>query len=412
MVIPSRNGRHLLAAQLPGIIRELTNYSHEIIVVDNGSDDHTAEWLRTAFPRILTEVSEEPLSFARAVNRGIARSRCTHVCLLNNDMLLDSGFFGGIGYTFEHNPGLFCATAQIRFPQGVRREETGKAVMASTGPRDFPVRCEDPLPGEDQTWVLYGSGGCSVYDAAKLRELGSMDEAYSPAYVEDLDIGYRAWQRGWPSVYVAGSVVEHRHRATTARYFTPAQLEEMMEVNYLKFLTRAVADRKLFRRLWLQAIRRLQLIAPTQPAARRALKKAAALAIGGGPLEASAENESLFLALTDGSVAVFPGVETAVKPNMMIVRPMAVSAPRVGDAGQVLVTLDTELRPPAPELLATYAEVVVVRRRKGERQHPNPSFRAAVRQTMRKWQAPKVRIETRVMEEYVPDCAPAEFIMV
>jgi GT2 family glycosyltransferase len=412
VVIPSRNGRHLLAPQLPGLVRELTNFSHEIIVVDNGSDDRTADWLRTAFPRVLTEASEEPLSFAHAVNRGIARSHCTHICLLNNDMLVSPGFFAQLGLAFERNPGLFCATAQIRFPEGMRREETGKAVLVNTGPRDFPVRCEEPADGEDGTWVLYGSGGCSIYDAAKLRELGALDEAYSPAYVEDLDLGYRAWQRGWPSVYVAGAEVEHRHRATTSRYFTPEQLEEVMEVNYLKFLTRAISDRKIFARLWSHAIERLWLMADTNRPARHALRVAAALAIGGGPLEASEEDESMFLALTDGSVAVFPGTgRAAQKPGMMIARPLVTNAPRAGDAGQILVTLDTELRTPPPEILSLYAEVVLVRKRTGERQHPNPAFRGALRQTMRKWQLTKVRMETRMMEDYVPDCAPAEFII-
>jgi len=411
VIIPSRNGRHLLAAQLPGLVRELTHFSHEIIVVDNGSDDRTADWLNSAFPRVLTEISQEPLSFARAVNRGIARSRCTHICLLNNDMLLDSGFFNPIAAAFEHSPDLFCATAQIRFPPGVRREETGKAVLTDVGPRDFPVRCDEPLAGEDQTWVLYGSGGCSVYDAAKLRDFGGLDEAYSPAYVEDLDIGYRAWQRGWPSVYVAGAAVEHRHRATTSRYFTPAQLEEMTEVNYLKFLTRAIADPTLFRRLWKQAIRRLHLIAPEKPAAYRALKMAAALAIGGGPVEPSDEDETLFLALTDGSVAVFPGAARAEKPTTMIVRPLLTLPPHTADAGQVLVTFDNQLRTPPEEMLSLYAEVVVVRRWEGEH-HPIPAFRAALSQTIHKWQLKKVRMESRLMEPYAPDCEPAQCVVV
>ena len=123
-------------------------------------------------------------------------------------------------------------------------------MFAQSAPTDFPVRCDEPLPGEDGTWVLYGSGGCSLYDAAKLRELGNVDEVYEPAYVEDLDLGYRAWQRGWPSVYVAGAVVEHRHRATTTRYYTEEQLSRILEINYLRFVARAVSDAKVFRRLW------------------------------------------------------------------------------------------------------------------------------------------------------------------
>jgi len=117
--------------------------------------------------------------------------------------------------------------------------------------------------------VLYGSGGCSLYDAARLHALGGVDQAYEPAYVEDLDLGYRAWQRGWPSVYVAGAVVEHRHRATTSRYYTEAQLERILEVNYLKFLVRAVANPKLFRKLWRQATRRLRTGIRPAPAQSR-----------------------------------------------------------------------------------------------------------------------------------------------
>ncbi|MCX6631807.1 MAG: hypothetical protein NTW28_29715, partial [Candidatus Solibacter sp.] len=122
--------------------------------------------------------SPAPLSFARSVNRGIARARCSHVCLLNNDMLLEPGFFAALARAFQQVPNLFSATAQIRFPPGVRREETGKTVMAQGEPEDFPVRCDEPLPGEDGSYVFYGSGGCSLYDTAKLRALGNVDEAY------------------------------------------------------------------------------------------------------------------------------------------------------------------------------------------------------------------------------------------
>jgi GT2 family glycosyltransferase len=191
-------------------------------------------------------------------------------------MLLEPGFFAALERAFRQVPGLFSATAQIRFPPGVRREETGKAVFAQSAPTDFPVRCDEPMPGEDGSYVLYGSGGCSLYDTAKLRSLGNVDEVYVPAYVEDLDLGYRAWQRGWPSVYVAGAVVEHRHRATTTRYYSEDQLAFILEINYLRFVTRAVSDSKVFRRLWAQALHRLFLLA--RSTAPRASRSAAELA--------------------------------------------------------------------------------------------------------------------------------------
>jgi hypothetical protein len=213
--------------------------------------------------------------------------------------------------------------------------------------------------------VLYGSGGCSLYDVAKLRALGCVDEAYEPAYVEDLDLGYRAWQRGWPTVFVAGAVVEHRHRATTRRYYSEEQLEAMLEVNYLKFVARPVARRAVFGRLWKQALDRLRLRA-ARPAARAALRKAAGIARSGGPALRPAYAEEVFLALTGGSVALFPG--------------------RAKDARACILRVRQITAPPA-ELLETYREVVVVQ------EGAAMAFQAAREWTNRKWNG---RVEERV----------------
>ena len=351
VVIPSRNGKGLLEAALPSVERELEAIPSEVIIVDNGSTDGTA----ASFPRACVEVSAEPLSFARAVNRGIRRARYSHICLLNNDMLIEPRFFRALRAAFGRVPSLFCATAHIFFPPGVRREETGKAVMAHDAATDFPVRCDLPIPGEDGSYVLYGSGGCSLYDAAMLRALGGVAEIYSPAYVEDLDLGYRAWARGWPTVFVRDARVEHRHRATTSRYYSEEQLAAILEVNYLRFLAGAVVSPPLFERLWREAVERLRLLSAT--AALRFACRAPLLT----PRPAvPALREEEFLALTNGDVAVFPG--------------------RARSGNPVLVRSVQELETPPAELLEAYGEVVLVKAAED-----SLTFHAALRQTSRKW---------------------------
>jgi GT2 family glycosyltransferase/glycosyltransferase involved in cell wall biosynthesis len=438
LVIPSRNGRELLAAQLPGIIRELPSPA-EIIVVDNGSDDGTAYWLNTTWPQVKVAVSEQPLSFAAAVNRGIARARCSRICLLNNDMLLEQAapgaprFFTALERAFEQVPDLFCATAQIRFAEGVRREETGKAVMAQSSTTDFPIRCEEPLPGEDLSYVLYGSGGCSLYDAEKLRALGGIDESYAPAYVEDLDLGYRAWQRGWPSVYVAGAVVEHRHRATTSRYYSQEELARVLERNYLQFLARAVAGPAVFRKLWRQAARRLWLLRD-----RESLQTAAAI---GWRTKAQPHPvglpESSVLALTNGTVSVFPGKQPTGKPRVLIASPYLPFPLSHGGAvrmynlmrrasaefDQILVVFSETAAAPAPEVLDIAVETVVVLRI-GSHSPPfhgrpdvveefaSPSFHAAIEASVRKWRPGIVQLEFTQMAQYAVACGPAKTVLV
>ncbi|MBY0506947.1 MAG: glycosyltransferase [Bryobacteraceae bacterium] len=367
VVIPSRNGADLLARLLPLVEAD------QVIVVDNGSD------VPYSAPGVECMVEASPLSFAAAVNRGIAAARYSHVCLLNNDMVIEPGFFAALREAFDRVPDLFCATAQIFFPEGMRRQETGKAAMlADPGPADFPLTCLEPLPGEDLTWVLYGSGGCSLYCTAKLRALGGLDESYRPAYVEDLDLGYRAWLAGWPTVYVRDARVVHHHRSTTSRYFDESALRHMVELNYLRFLARALHSPEVFSRLWQRAITRLNLLAAghePDPVPLAVLAEAKHLE---GRAPHAVLRDERILALGSGDVACFPGQVPADGIRVLIATcyppyPLAhggavrmynlMRRAAAQGVSQVLVVFGDELTAPAPELLAICHRVVMVRRR-------------------------------------------------
>lgn len=443
VVIPSRNGKELLERVLPEVVRQVSELQGEVIVVDNGSSDGSAEFLRAAYPQVAIDRCD-PLSFASAVNAGIRLARYSHVCLLNNDMLIEPGLFAALTDAFEKVPDLFSATAQIFFPEGQRREETGKAVMpraAERKPDDFPVRCDLPFPGEDLSYVLYGSGGCSLYDAAKLTALGGMDEVYQPAYVEDLDLGFRAWRQGWPSVFVAGARVEHRHRATTSRYFSPEYLDRVLELNYLRFLVRSVADPALFRRLWKEEIARLSLLAARQkpnPAAAAVLAMAWRSPFWTVPSPTPKIPESEILALTSGDVVVTPGRPPSTRrPRLMIVSPYLpfplahggavrmynLMRRAADDFDQILVSFAANRAEVPVELRAICSEIVLVQR-PGTHLLPStarpevveefdsPAFHAALRQTVRKWNPAIAQLEFTQMAQYAGDCAPAKTILV
>ena len=427
VVIPSRNGRELLEQCLPGI-----QDADEIIVVDNGvdngSDDGTAEYLGNSWPKVVVEREPQALAFAVAVNRGIRRARFSHVCVLNNDMRVEAGFFAALLRPFETVPDLFCSTAQIFLPEGRRREETGKTVMnPAPGVTEFPVRCDIPLEGEDHSYVLYGSGGCSLYDAARLEALGGFDEVYQPAYVEDLDLGVRAWVRGWPSVYCAGARVLHEHRATTSRYFSPEDLDRALEINYVQFLARAVGDPDTFLRLWQHNVLRL-----------KALEKEAALsAAAHQPTASVPEGDMRFLDLVNGEVAVFPGRAASGKPVVLVASPYVPfplshgAAVRIYnlmrraavDFDMVLVAFTEESIPVPRELYEICAEIVTVRRAGSHalpsrgrpdtvEEFDSPAYHAALRQTIAKWRPGIVQLEFTQMAMYVPDCKPARTILV
>ena len=423
VVIPSRNGRDLLEQCLPGI-----QDAQEIIVVDNGSDDGTAGYLGESWPKVLIEHSSRPLAFAVAVNRGIQRARFSHVCVLNNDMRVEAGFFAALLRPFDSVPDLFCSTAQIFLPEGRRREETGKTVMnPAPGVTQFPIQCDVPLTGEDHSYVLYGSGGCSLYDAAKLAALGGFDEVYQPAYVEDLDLGVRAWLRGWPSVYCAEARVLHEHRATTSRYFSPEDLDRALEINYIQFLARAVGDPETFLRLWQHNVLRLKALEKEVGLSAAAHQRAASVPSG----------DMRFLDLVNGEVSVFPGRAASGKPVILVASPYVPfplshgAAVRIynlmrraaADFDQVLVAFTEESLPVPRELRELCAEIVTVRRAGSHalpsRGRPDtveefdtPAFHAALRQTIAKWRPGIVQLEFTQMAQYAAECAGAKTILV
>jgi GT2 family glycosyltransferase/glycosyltransferase involved in cell wall biosynthesis len=432
VVIPTRNGRDLLERLWPSLALPA---GAEVILVDNGSTDGTA----AAFPEAKVIVSAEPLSFAAAVNRGIAAAQYSHVCLLNNDMVLEPGFFAALRAAFDQVPDLFAATAQIFFPEGQRREETGKAMYYPAAKDHLPLRCVEPLAGEDRTWVLYGSGGCTLYDTAKLRALGGFNETFVPAYVEDLDVGYRGWLQGWPSVFVAGARVLHLHRSTTSKVFSPFELTCAVERNYLRFVATGTGPH--FRVLWEQALAQLNHQAAKQEPVRSAevvLAEAWKLALTKRSQQRAAVAEPEILALNQGTVAVFPGERfNETKPMVTVVTPYLPFPLSHGGAvrmfnlmreatkthNQVLLAFVEELAPPPPELLALCADVVLVQR-KGSHLNTSPErpdvvedfdradFRAALRWSIRKWSPIIVQLEFTQMGLYAPDCRPAKTVLV
>ncbi|HEU5022248.1 MAG TPA: glycosyltransferase, partial [Bryobacteraceae bacterium] len=435
IVIPSRDGLELLREMLPPLIADAPETA--IVVVDNGSSDGTVAWLAREYPQIRALESPEPLSFAQAVNLGICEARTSRTLLLNNDMMVQPGFVAALDAAFERVPDLFCATAQIIFPPGVRREETGKAVWRRVDEMDFPVRCDDPLAGEDLTWVLYGSGGCSLFDTEKLLALGGVSEIYDPAYVEDLDFGYEAWKRGWPSVYCGGAVVEHRHRSTTSRFYSERQIDFFVERNYLRFIATAVTDPALFAELWLGGIRRLQLQAMAgRGAALDALRDVPAIAQS--PAAAcGALTEPEILALTNGDVALFRGDGRGGEMTALIaspylpyplshggaVRMFNLMRGAAETAGLILVAFVDELAPPPEPLLRICREIVLVRRHGTHyrRDTPRPdlveefdsaTFRACLKQAVHQWKPQVAQLEFTWMAQYAEACRPAKTILV
>src|SRR5262249_41159218 len=113
-----------------------------------------------------------------------------------------------------------------------RREETGLTSGWFTRGflrvrHDEDSRIDRPYP------TLYAGGGSTAYDREKFLELGGFDPLFEPFYLEDTDLSYCAWRRGWPVFYQPASKVFHEHRGTIGKHYSSAAIQAFLQKNYV-----------------------------------------------------------------------------------------------------------------------------------------------------------------------------------
>jgi len=245
IVILNWNGRDLLEQGLPSVIEAVRSdgRAHEIIVVDNGSEDGSVEYVRHAFPDVRVLALPQNVGFVEGNNAGVLAAWHDIVILLNNDMVVDRGFIAPLVEGFR--PRTFAVSSQVFLQDpAARREETGKTTAAFRLGRIDYAHVEPPAGTFARRYypTLWAGGGSSAFDRRKFLQLGGFDPLYSPMYVEDTDLSYRAWRIGWEVLFAPESVVYHKHRASSNRRFGESGLAALIARNQLLFLWKNVRD--------------------------------------------------------------------------------------------------------------------------------------------------------------------------
>lgn len=236
VIIPERDAPQMLADALAALHVALSPVREpvQVIVVANGAPAARYADLRVRFPAVEWIVSEAPLGFAQAVERGLAAARYGGTYLLNNDMLLAPDAL--VHVLAARAPDRFAIASQIfqRSEDG-RREETGFTdwYVDRAGVHLFHA----PPPAAEDSIVpqLAASGGATLFRTSLLRRYLPASRAYDPFYWEDAEWGLRAWRDGFAVTFCGASHATHRHRATTTRFYDAATLERIVERNRALF---------------------------------------------------------------------------------------------------------------------------------------------------------------------------------
>jgi GT2 family glycosyltransferase len=211
VVIPSYNGRDLLAECLPALQRAVDQAGFtdrtEIIVVDDASSDDTVDWLGAEWPDVQVLTNSTNRGFAVTANRGLTAAKGDWIALLNNDVVVEPDWLSAAMRHWE-SPRVAAVASRIMSAQrpGVIEEAgdeyTSVGIPYKAGLYGGADSIESPR-------VCFAACGASAFLRREaLEQVGFLHEALH-AYYEDIELGFRLNLAGWDCVYEGRSVCHH-----------------------------------------------------------------------------------------------------------------------------------------------------------------------------------------------------------
>jgi O-antigen biosynthesis protein len=186
----------------------------EVIVVDDGSSDQTAQWL-PQIAGLKYHRRTQNGGFIAACNDGASLAAGSFLVFLNNDTVPQPGWLDALLDTFHAHPETGLAGAQLIYPDG-RLQEAGGVVFADGSAWNYG-RFESP---DDPRFASlrdadYCSGAAAAIPTALFRSIGGFDQRYAPAYYEDTDLAFAVRALGRRVLYQPRARVVHLEGITS-----------------------------------------------------------------------------------------------------------------------------------------------------------------------------------------------------
>lgn len=212
VVIPNYNG----IKYIDGCLRSLYKGSvhPEIILVDNGSTDGSLSLVKEKYPLVKVIEFAENIGFSKAVNAGIRMARTEYVLLLNNDTVSGQEMMACLEKAMDDNPEIFSAGAKMISLHDRNKLDGAGDFYCALG-WAYARGKDKPVDSYDKEGRIFSAcAGAAIYRRGLFDKIGYFDENHF-AYLEDIDIGYRANIYGYPNKYAPEAEVFHAGSAVS-----------------------------------------------------------------------------------------------------------------------------------------------------------------------------------------------------
>ena len=235
VVIPNYNGIDYLENCVDSLMRQHFQ-GFEVIIVDDASSDKSLPLLQQKYPEGLlslpdtTEYADnveirylqhkENKGFAASVNTGIKMARAPYVFLLNNDTVAEPECLDALYRAIGKSDKLFSVSAKMVSLQNPEIMDDGGDYYCALGWAFSPAKGKNASVYNKKKRIFSSCAGAALYRKDLLEQIGLFDENHF-AYLEDVDVGYRAKLCGYENIFVPRAVVRHAGSATSGSRYNP-----------------------------------------------------------------------------------------------------------------------------------------------------------------------------------------------
>lgn len=215
VVIPNYNGVRFLKTCLDSL-EEQTAKEFEVLVVDNGSTDESVAYIQRNYPWVHILPLEENTGFCGGVNAGIQAATTPYVLLLNNDVEVAPDFVEQMHKAIRRSERVFSVSSKmVQFYDRRKIDDAGDlyCLLGWAFQRGVGHKINESAY-QKHSRIFSACGGAAIYRRSVFEEIGYFDEMHF-AYLEDLDVGYRARIAGYENIYCPKAVVYHIGSGTT-----------------------------------------------------------------------------------------------------------------------------------------------------------------------------------------------------
>ncbi len=242
VIIPSYNTARLTLKCLERVYSSFSEIKHEIILIDNNSEDESVLLIKKHFPKVKLIVNKKNRGFARAVNQGIRKARGEYVLLLNTDAFVNKSLLRTLKF-LDQNPDVAILSPRLVYPGGKLQTNFGnypsllsEILQATLLYKILPwgrIIMPNILTRKkfyQMREVKWLSGTCPFIRRSVFDKVGLFDPRYF-MYLEDIDFCKRVKKAGFKIIFWGKTQVIHKHKASSRNSFIP-KLHERKSLLY------------------------------------------------------------------------------------------------------------------------------------------------------------------------------------